>query len=1586
MTNLNFTPGSQSQEGDGSDMSIEGITQDLRKNSDSQGGSSMPSGLYGNNSSGSGGLGDPSSILGNNSNMFGGGGGITNPGGLDRHNSDTTNIYGGHATGNGGLNFGGSQNNYGDQLDPNNQQEDLFTEMGLSHAEREARIQAMKQIQEAQSAAPSDIARAQMDDSSAFDYGGDIARIATSGALYGANKKIQDVVGERSLNRILDDWDIHPEMKEKLFDPESPYSIKESGGWLSDSLHNADLAQAAFDSKFNNTKYLDAEGRPDLPGMFKDVPATDDAPGFTKEEAFDAFNKSSDELKNRDAAAEAAEREAKAADVDAPDADGARTPAGDHGDYNRLLEEPDTDTTRNFTVDNDGNFVETKPGADGARAHVDTPDVEGFHAHADNYRGIAGVDKIPAEHLENIDKIAQSYRKGQVVHDFDSVFKGVTPEEQAIKDVFPKWPDMREHHIHTFDADGRVVGVGSGYNPDAGRTDVDTPVAEGTRAHADTPDADGAHVSADTPDAESALANAETPDAEVDRANADTPDAEGDRAHADTPDAEGARANADTPDADGSRANTETPDADGSRANADTPEAEGSRANTETPDVDGTRTHAETPDAEATRANADTPDTARGADTADSATDAARAADTADSATDAARSANTADVATDATRAANTADAATDATKVMNAVDTTTDAAKAAHAADTAASAASAAATGGMASRAWNATTGAAQGATDALKESASRIAAREGKLAKTWQAGKEAVKGAQHVAGAGGHIAARGLERAAVRIGTRTAARATASSALKWGARLAIGAAFPVGTVITVASLLADPMIWAGMNKVIDSLSGTTTPELDTPPSPPEQFLALCNDGNRDPAIRDMDGLMVQFNDQCFTIDPNRIWPPSKDVRPDTLETLDAFPKTFEKFNELLDASVKATDNFWKGVSRFDSSADTTISSFMEKIAPRIDALVTAPEDLLSPVASELNEPVAAIMNSYNVLREVNIGCREMIAGSDNITSYFKEPAWGLFEVANPLTAFTADKLNSENFQMYADKLTAASTNMDTANTALREAGNKWNAPGAGPVFGSGLNGPMTPKGPGLNPPKKPSLPHDDKDKEGTFPSGPSNPSGPRWSMPGNPGFNPSGPSSPGFNPTTPKFGGPSSPKGPGDTDDIDSMIEDLTSPKDSKFDTDDLKVPGEDDLKVPGEDSTLPDADSDLPGDDSSLPEADSWTPPEVDDADFSPKEWDSEDMSTDTSDADTSKLPSSPGFTPPKINPSTTTTDSPSTFNPSSGPMTPGKPSGPPSPSGMPTPHTTTPSAPKNDAKIGTPPTTTTTSTPGKPGGLPTPGAPSDNKAFPDPAKLDDNTKAAELGNKDAKDTEVEDPAGPVDAPETDPGAGGERESTKITRDGVTYDLQNEKAAKLAELIDPQGEDAQPKDWRTAAKEAGFTIPPTGNPGTPISPMDLKPGDMVVGDKLQGIFLGDGQVLTSEGVKPLAEVGTFSGEGQGFFRLDGGEVDEAAGHTGQEAAAQEDFTADGGTEAEKEQTKAGGMGGNGGLAGLGNSRGMTGMGGLGGNTGNKAQVTPSGDPFDPGSSKGPSSDMGLPKLKVTGNQFSANVHSGD
>ena len=62
MTNLNFTPGSQSQEGDESDMSIEGITQDLRKNSDSQGGSSMPSGLYGNNSTATGGLGDPTSI------------------------------------------------------------------------------------------------------------------------------------------------------------------------------------------------------------------------------------------------------------------------------------------------------------------------------------------------------------------------------------------------------------------------------------------------------------------------------------------------------------------------------------------------------------------------------------------------------------------------------------------------------------------------------------------------------------------------------------------------------------------------------------------------------------------------------------------------------------------------------------------------------------------------------------------------------------------------------------------------------------------------------------------------------------------------------------------------------------------------------------------------------------------------------------------------------------------------------------------------------------------------------------------------------------------------------------------------------------------------------------------------------------------------------------------------------------------------------------------------------------------------------------------------------------------------------------
>ena len=1386
MTNPNFTPGSQSQGDNASDMSIESITQDLKQNAGSQGNSSMPSGLYGNNTSGPGGLGDPSSVLG---------GGLTNPGGLDRHNSDTTNIYGGHASENSGFNFGNTrQNNYGDQLGQNPQQEDLFTGMGLSHAEREARIQAMKQIQEAKASAPADIATAQMEDSSVLDYGGDIARIATSGALYGANKKIQDVVGDAARNKILDEWEIHPEMREKLLDPESPYGLQEPGGLFSRSRHNADLAQAAFDTKFNNAKYLDAEGRPDLPGMFKEVPATDDAPGFTKEESFDTFKKSSDELYERDAKAEAEEREAKAAE-------------------------------------------------------------------------------------------------------------------------------------------------------------------EAARADADSPDAEGS------------------------RSNADTPEAEGTRANAETPDAEGMRAHADTPDADGTRANVDTPDANGTRVNADTPDSDGTRTNADTPDSDGTRAHADTPDADEARAHAESPEASRAADTADSATDVTRSAGTADSATDATRSANVADSATDAARAANTADAAADATKVMNAVDATTDAAKAAHAADTAASVASAAATGGMASRAWNATTGAAHSAADAVRASGARIAAREGKAAKTWQAGKELLKGAGHVSGAGGNLIARGLDRAAVRVGTHTAMRATASSAMKWGARLAIGAAFPVGTAITVASLLADPIIWAGINKAIDSLSGTTTPELDTPPSPPEQFLALCNDGNRDPAIREMDALMVQFNDQCFTIDPNRIWPASKEIRPEALESLDAFPKTFEKFNALLEASVKATDNFWKGVSRFDSSADTTISAYMEKIAPRIDALVSAPEDCLSRLATELNEPVAAIMNSYNVLREVNIGCREMIAGSDNIDSYFKEPAWGLFEIANPVSAFTADKLNSENFQMYADKLTAASTEMDNANSMLREAGTFWNAPGAGPVFSSGLNGPITPNGPGLQPPKEPSLP--DPDLNGPDTTGPSNPSGPRWNMPGNPGFNPSGPSSPRFNPTTP------GPKSPGDTSDIDNLIDGLTTPKgDNKFGTDDLKTPGEDDLKVPGEDSTWPDTDSGLPGDGSSLPEVDSWEAPELDDADFSPKEWDSKDMSTDTSDADTSKLPSSPGFTPPKVTPSTTTTDSSSTQSPSAVPTNPGRPTigGPTGPSSMPTPNTTTPSAPKHETRIGTPPITTTTSAPGNPGGFPTPGAPSNNKAFPDPANLDDNTKAAELGNEDAKDAGVEDPAGPIDAPETDPGAGGERESTKITRDGVTYDLQNEKAAKLAELINPQGEDAQPKDWRTAAKEAGFTIPPTGNPGTPISPMDLKPGDMVVGDKLQGIFLGDGQVLTSEGVKPLAEVGTFSGEGQGFFRLDGGEVTEAAGHTGQEAAAQEDFTADGGTEAEHEQTKAGGMGGPGGLAGLGNSRGMTGMGGLGGNSGNRAQVTPSGDPFDPGSSKGSSSDMGLPKLKVTGNQFSANVHSGD
>ena len=232
-------------------------------------------------------------------------------------------------------------------------------------------------------------------------------------------------------------------------------------------------------------------------------------------------------------------------------------------------------------------------------------------------------------------------------------------------------------------------------------------------------------------------------------------------------------------------------------------------------------------------------------------------------------------------------------------------------------------------------------------------------------------------------------------------------------------------------------------------------------------------------------------------------------------------------------------------------------------------------------------------------------------------------------------------------------------------------------------------------------------------------------------------------------------------------------------------------------------------------------------------------------------------------------------------------------------------------------------------------------------------------------ADAGAGDATPVDGEiDPNDPAANPE---GGDGEatREPTAITRDGQVYEMGDTKAAKMAELLNPS--DGTPgMSLREAAAEAGFKVPPAGfDIGSPISPADIQPGDVIIGDGVEGVYVGDGLVLTKDGLIPLSEAAVFVGANQGIFRLDGNMAAEDSLATGQDATAEGSFVGGPGqvgSGARAASTPGGGMPA--GLGGAGNPRGATDQ--------KSAGSSRTGDPFDPVNNN---PGDGFSTLKVTG-----------
>lgn len=842
-----------------------------------------------------------------------------------------------------------------------------------------------------------------------------------------------------------------------------------------------------------------------------------------------------------------------------------------------------------------------------------------------------------------------------------------------------------------------------------------------------------------------------------------------------------------------------------------------------------------------------------------------------------------------------------------------------------------------------------------------------------------------------------------------RNAGKLAAGAAKRGGSRIALGAAFPVGTVVSIATLAMDPMIINLVRGGIDRAFGHNPPSVDAEPLPPlthilpvwhadgkeaeEKVAQMSADeayehdkSNR--AIIVADKFLSDVIDNQFAFDKTQVWPPED---PNPTET-SHFDNYHNSFDPIIQAVIDAVDATLNPLQKY-SEEEPTVSKLLEAREDFITSISSMPEHYLLDIAEKSKNNTVAFENTYNTFRNSNVHCRELVHTAHNTG----ETMWGM--VGNPLRMVAPRVLQTEDLMTIERDFKEQEQNLTKAHQELKNAGKNWSYTdnGTSPIFHpQHLQNKLVQADEKLK----------DKDKEDLTKSHDTNRTSPSLPQPGRIGGGTTHTS--GF--SSPSRGGGSGmsrPSLPNFKDDVnvDDILDGIntkskTTPASGLSTPDkpegfgaDLPDPTDTFKKSDGLNPDLPDAKTDpvsikgpnLPDpkkEDHKTPE---FKAPDVDTSTTGPKK--------DTSLPDPTKTTTSSSHTlstPPSVNTDTKKPD----FTPPSSINTNTKKPDFHAPSSINTGPVATPSAPKTP----TPPRPTSPSG----GGLPSGGAPHGEKpktqSVPNPAHPAKDTPGNPFNKKDAPtppdpDKEAQDNKKdhPGEAPEFDKADNnGERENTTISRDGKEFDLKSSKAAKLAELINPTTNE-DPKGIREALGEAGYNVPdPGSNVGERISAMDIQPGDLVIGNELEGIYVGDGQVLTSEGLKPLAEVADFVNEGQGIFRPEDADVDAKSGHTGQDATATEDFEKDPEKESKTaaHDTKQGSAPT--GIGGVGNGRHAAASSGLGSKGGNKASVTPKGDPFDPGNSSSTSSDP-FERISVTGTggigrSFGANVPTGD
>ena len=844
-----------------------------------------------------------------------------------------------------------------------------------------------------------------------------------------------------------------------------------------------------------------------------------------------------------------------------------------------------------------------------------------------------------------------------------------------------------------------------------------------------------------------------------------------------------------------------------------------------------------------------------------------------------------------------------------------------------------------------------------------------------------------------------------------RSAGKLATGAAKRVGARAALGAAFPVGTVVAAATLVMDPMVINLVRGGIDRAFGHNPPSVDAEPLPPlTHILPVWHADNKEAEVAQMsadeafehdksnrailvaDKFLSDIIDNQFAFDKNKVWHPET---PEITET-SHFDNYHNSFDPIIQAVIDAVDATLNPLQKY-SEEEPTISKILGAREDFVTSISSMPEQYLLDIAEKSKNNTVAFENTYNTFRNSNVHCRELVHTAHNTG----ETMWGM--VGNPLRMLAPRVLQTEDLMVIERDFKEQEQNLTKAHQELKNAGKNWSYTdnGTSPIFHpQHLQNKLIQANEKLKDKDKEKL-TDSRDTNRTTPSATGLPH--TSGMPRTAGFGSSPRSGGGSGisrPSLPDF------KDDVNVDDILDGINTKTTPA-SELNTPnkpegfgaDLPDPTDTFKKDTSLNPDLPDAKTDstsLKGPDLPDPKQEDFKAPEFKgpDIDKDTADLDKESSLPDPTQTTTSSTPHTlstppsvntdskkPDFTPPK--PINTDTKKPDFSAP--GPVNTGP--------------TATPSAPKTP----TPPRGAAGGGGGggnlpRGGNLPH-GEKPKTQSMPNPAHPAKDAPGNPFNKKDTpappdpnKEAQDNKDAHPGEAPEFENADNnGERENTTISRDGKEFDLKSSKAAKLAELIDPTTNE-DPKSIREALGEAGYSVPdPGSNVGERVSPMDIQPGDLVIGNELEGIYVGDGQVLTSEGLKPLAEVADFVNEGQGIFRPEDADVDAESGHTGQDATATEDFEKDPEKESKTSAhntkqgsapTGIGGMGGNG--------RQAAASGGLGSKGGNKASVTPKGDPFDPGNSSSASSDP-FERISVTGTggigrSFGANVPTGD